>query len=165
MLLSCPGNRYQSLDVAVSVYVHHCATCLVLSACPPALCAGQMKYLTTRRFFLSAAVIQQAGRSLSLALSLSLCVSLFQVVSKGLYLGERAYLRSSWNILDGFLVFVSLVDIVVSMAGGAKILGVLRVLRLLRTLRPLRCGIVIALKCLLKSCQSRMNAAVIYDAI
>lgn len=56
----------------------------------------------------------------------------------GLYLGEQAYLRSSWNILDGFLVFVSLIDIVVSMAGGAKILGVLRVLRLLRTLRPLR---------------------------
>ncbi len=58
----------------------------------------------------------------------------------GLYLGEKAYLRSSWNILDGFLVFVSLTDIVVSMAGGAKILGVLRVLRLLRTLRPLRLG-------------------------
>ncbi|GAA6072553.1 voltage-dependent T-type calcium channel subunit alpha-1I-like, partial [Tachysurus ichikawai] len=56
----------------------------------------------------------------------------------GLYLGDHAYLRSSWNILDGFLVFVSLIDIVVSMAGGAKILGVLRVLRLLRTLRPLR---------------------------
>uniref|UniRef100_A0A8C7WQR4 Ion transport domain-containing protein n=1 Tax=Oryzias sinensis TaxID=183150 RepID=A0A8C7WQR4_9TELE len=61
-----------------------------------------------------------------------------QVVSMGLYLGEATYLRSSWNILDGFLVFVSLIDIVVSMAGGAKILGVLRVLRLLRTLRPLR---------------------------
>ena len=63
-----------------------------------------------------------------------------QVVSMGLYVGEQAYLRSSWNILDGFLVFVSLIDIVVSMAGGAKILGVLRVLRLLRTLRPLRYG-------------------------
>uniref|UniRef100_A0A3B3RH03 Calcium voltage-gated channel subunit alpha1 I n=1 Tax=Paramormyrops kingsleyae TaxID=1676925 RepID=A0A3B3RH03_9TELE len=61
-----------------------------------------------------------------------------KVVSMGLYLGEQAYLRSSWNVLDCFLVFVSLVDIVVSMAGGAKILGVLRVLRLLRTLRPLR---------------------------
>ncbi|XP_031666905.1 voltage-dependent T-type calcium channel subunit alpha-1I-like [Oncorhynchus kisutch] len=61
-----------------------------------------------------------------------------RVVSKGLYLGEKAYLKSSWNVLDGFLVFVSLIDIVVSMAGGAKILGVLRVLRLLRTLRPLR---------------------------
>ncbi|XP_056654951.1 voltage-dependent T-type calcium channel subunit alpha-1I isoform X2 [Monodelphis domestica] len=63
-----------------------------------------------------------------------------KVVSLGLYFGEQAYLRSSWNILDGFLVFVSLIDIVVSVAsaGGAKILGVLRVLRLLRTLRPLR---------------------------
>ncbi|XP_025030055.1 voltage-dependent T-type calcium channel subunit alpha-1I [Python bivittatus] len=63
-----------------------------------------------------------------------------KVVSLGLYFGEQAYLRSSWNILDGFLVFVSIIDIVVSVAsaGGAKILGVLRVLRLLRTLRPLR---------------------------
>ncbi|ELW64455.1 Voltage-dependent T-type calcium channel subunit alpha-1I [Tupaia chinensis] len=62
------------------------------------------------------------------------------VVSLGLYFGEQAYLRSSWNVLDGFLVFVSIIDIVVSVAsaGGAKILGVLRVLRLLRTLRPLR---------------------------
>ncbi|KAB1269462.1 Voltage-dependent T-type calcium channel subunit alpha-1I [Camelus dromedarius] len=63
-----------------------------------------------------------------------------KVVSLGLYFGEQAYLRSSWNVLDGFLVFVSIIDIVVSVAsaGGAKILGVLRVLRLLRTLRPLR---------------------------
>ncbi|XP_056264630.1 voltage-dependent T-type calcium channel subunit alpha-1I-like [Pseudoliparis swirei] len=61
-----------------------------------------------------------------------------KVVSMGLYLGQKAYLRSSWNVLDGFLVLVSLTDIVVSVAGGAKILGVLRVLRLLRTLRPLR---------------------------
>lgn len=67
-----------------------------------------------------------------------ICASGVQVVSMGLYMGQQAYLRSSWNVLDGFLVFVSLVDIVVSMAGGAKILGVLRVLRLLRTLRPLR---------------------------
>uniref|UniRef100_A0A670XSJ8 Voltage-dependent T-type calcium channel subunit alpha n=1 Tax=Pseudonaja textilis TaxID=8673 RepID=A0A670XSJ8_PSETE len=63
-----------------------------------------------------------------------------KVISLGLYFGDQAYLRSSWNILDGFLVFVSIIDIVVSVAsaGGAKILGVLRVLRLLRTLRPLR---------------------------
>ncbi|XP_006873912.1 PREDICTED: voltage-dependent T-type calcium channel subunit alpha-1H [Chrysochloris asiatica] len=63
-----------------------------------------------------------------------------KVVALGLVSGEHAYLQSSWNLLDGLLVLVSLVDIVVAMAsaGGAKILGVLRVLRLLRTLRPLR---------------------------
>lgn len=74
------------------------------------------------------------------AISPPLLSPLLQVVSLGLYFGDQAYLRSSWNILDGFLVFVSLIDIVVSVAsaGGAKILGVLRVLRLLRTLRPLR---------------------------
>lgn len=70
----------------------------------------------------------------------------------GLYVGEQAYLCSRWNILDGFLVFVSLIDIVVSVAGGAKILGVLRVFRLLRTLHPLRysiCGVVQRMLCLL----------------
>ncbi|XP_053550714.1 voltage-dependent T-type calcium channel subunit alpha-1H [Bombina bombina] len=63
-----------------------------------------------------------------------------KVVALGFVSGENAYLQSSWNVLDGLLVFVSIIDIIVSMAsdGGAKILGILRVLRLLRTLRPLR---------------------------
>lgn len=63
-----------------------------------------------------------------------------QVVAMGLYYGHGVYLQSSWNILDGLLVLVSLVDILVSIAsaGGNRIFGILRVLRLLRTLRPLR---------------------------
>ncbi|XP_069066231.1 voltage-dependent T-type calcium channel subunit alpha-1H isoform X4 [Pleurodeles waltl] len=63
-----------------------------------------------------------------------------KVVALGFFSGENAYLQSSWNVLDGVLVFVSIIDIIVSLAsaGGNKILGILRVLRLLRTLRPLR---------------------------
>uniref|UniRef100_A0A8C2F2C1 Voltage-dependent T-type calcium channel subunit alpha n=1 Tax=Cyprinus carpio TaxID=7962 RepID=A0A8C2F2C1_CYPCA len=63
-----------------------------------------------------------------------------KVVSLGLYAGPGSYLKSSWNVLDGLLVFVSFVDFLVSLAssGGNRILGILRVLRLLRTLRPLR---------------------------
>ncbi|XP_054861255.1 voltage-dependent T-type calcium channel subunit alpha-1H isoform X2 [Amphiprion ocellaris] len=63
-----------------------------------------------------------------------------KVVALGFCFGKQSYLQSSWNILDGLLVFVSLVDILVSLAytGGNRILGILRVLRLLRTLRPLR---------------------------
>ncbi|KAM4024360.1 voltage-dependent T-type calcium channel subunit alpha-1H isoform 3-T3 [Anomaloglossus baeobatrachus] len=62
-----------------------------------------------------------------------------KVVALGFFSGEKAYLQSSWNVLDGVLVFVSIIDILVSLASdGAKILGILRVLRLLRTLRPLR---------------------------
>lgn len=63
-----------------------------------------------------------------------------QVVALGWCFGERAYLRSSWNVLDGLLVLISIIDILVSMVSdsGTKILGMLRVLRLLRTLRPLR---------------------------
>ncbi|KAM6940369.1 voltage-dependent T-type calcium channel subunit alpha-1H-like [Xenentodon cancila] len=65
---------------------------------------------------------------------------MLKVVAMGLYFGNGVYLQSSWNVLDGLLVFVSLVDILVSIAsaGGNRILGILRVLRLLRTLRPLR---------------------------
>ncbi|XP_077184073.1 voltage-dependent T-type calcium channel subunit alpha-1G isoform X4 [Paroedura picta] len=63
-----------------------------------------------------------------------------KVVALGLCFGEKAYLRSSWNMLDGVLVLISAIDILVSMVSdsGTKILGMLRVLRLLRTLRPLR---------------------------
>uniref|UniRef100_A0A3Q2QVZ3 Voltage-dependent T-type calcium channel subunit alpha n=1 Tax=Fundulus heteroclitus TaxID=8078 RepID=A0A3Q2QVZ3_FUNHE len=63
-----------------------------------------------------------------------------KIVALGWFFGDKAYLRSSWNILDGMLVMISVVDILVSLISntGTKILGMLRVLRLLRTLRPLR---------------------------
>jgi len=64
-----------------------------------------------------------------------------QVVAKGLLLGKHAYLKSGWNIMDGFLVFISLVDIafvMLSSTQSPRIFGILRVFRLLRTLRPLR---------------------------
>lgn len=67
----------------------------------------------------------------------AICV---QIVALGWCFGDKAYLRSSWNILDGMLVLISVIDILVSLISnsGTKILGMLRVLRLLRTLRPLR---------------------------
>nr|XP_021330381.1 voltage-dependent T-type calcium channel subunit alpha-1H isoform X1 [Danio rerio] len=62
-----------------------------------------------------------------------------KVVALGFYSGNQSYLKSTWNVLDGVLVFVSLIDILVSLAWtGNRIFGILRVLRLLRTLRPLR---------------------------
>uniref|UniRef100_A0A8C2G3W7 Voltage-dependent T-type calcium channel subunit alpha n=1 Tax=Cyprinus carpio TaxID=7962 RepID=A0A8C2G3W7_CYPCA len=63
-----------------------------------------------------------------------------KVVALGWCLGKNTYLKSSWNILDGMLVMISVIDILVSLISnsGTKILGMLRVLRLLRTLRPLR---------------------------
>uniref|UniRef100_UPI003AAD9E8E voltage-dependent T-type calcium channel subunit alpha-1G n=1 Tax=Centroberyx gerrardi TaxID=166262 RepID=UPI003AAD9E8E len=63
-----------------------------------------------------------------------------KIVALGWCFGDKSYLRSSWNILDGMLVLISVIDILVSLISnsGTKILGMLRVLRLLRTLRPLR---------------------------
>ncbi|KAM9425532.1 voltage-dependent T-type calcium channel subunit alpha-1G [Pholidichthys leucotaenia] len=63
-----------------------------------------------------------------------------KIVALGFFFGDKAYMRSSWNVLDGMLVMISVIDILVSLISnsGTKILGMLRVLRLLRTLRPLR---------------------------
>ena len=64
-----------------------------------------------------------------------------QVLAKGLLIGEHPYLNSGWNVMDGFLVFISLVDIafvMLSETQSPRIFGILRVFRLLRTLRPLR---------------------------
>eukprot|EP00061_Rhincodon_typus_P012568 g38389.t1 len=65
--------------------------------------------------------------------------SMGELVAMGLCFGQQTYLKSSWNILDGLLVTISVIDILVSLVSdsGTKILGMLRVLRLLRTLRPL----------------------------
>ena len=61
-------------------------------------------------------------------------------MSTGLWYGENAYFRSGWNIMDGTLVFVSLVDTVANVIFGQnhKIFDILRVFRLVRALRPLR---------------------------
>ncbi|KAI4899956.1 hypothetical protein NFI96_017448 [Prochilodus magdalenae] len=64
-----------------------------------------------------------------------------KVVAMGMYVGPGLVsAEQAGMFLDGLLVFVSIVDILVSLAssGGNRILGILRVLRLLRTLRPLR---------------------------
>jgi len=65
---------------------------------------------------------------------------LCKVLSSGLVLDANSYLRSGWNVMDGALVFVSLVDIVISLSArsSSRIFGILRVFRLLRALRPLR---------------------------
>ncbi|KAK7113083.1 hypothetical protein V1264_012439 [Littorina saxatilis] len=63
-----------------------------------------------------------------------------KVIAKGMIVGKHAYLKSGWNVMDGFLVIISLVDILVSLTANSspRIFGILRVFRLLRTLRPLR---------------------------
>ncbi|CAH1794430.1 unnamed protein product [Owenia fusiformis] len=63
-----------------------------------------------------------------------------KVIAKGFIIGKHAYLKSGWNIMDGFLVIISLVDLLIQLIAGtsSRIFGILRVFRLLRTLRPLR---------------------------
>ncbi|XP_062840903.1 voltage-dependent T-type calcium channel subunit alpha-1I [Trichomycterus rosablanca] len=133
VFLFSPQNKFRLMcqsiiahklfDYVVLAFIF--SNCITVALERPKILQGSLErlFLTTSNYIFTAIFVGEMT---------------LKVVSMGLYLGDQAYLRSSWNILDGFLVFVSLIDIVVSMAGGAKILGVLRVLRLLRTLRPLR---------------------------
>ncbi|KAM4726218.1 voltage-dependent T-type calcium channel subunit alpha-1I-like [Anableps anableps] len=63
-----------------------------------------------------------------------------KITALGFIFGKGSYCRSPWNILDGFLVFTSLIDVGILLGTSGKIssLGILKILRLLRTLRPLR---------------------------
>uniref|UniRef100_A0A8K9XKE7 Voltage-dependent T-type calcium channel subunit alpha n=1 Tax=Oncorhynchus mykiss TaxID=8022 RepID=A0A8K9XKE7_ONCMY len=131
VFLFSPQNRrvcqsiiaYKMFDYVVLAFIF--SNCITVALERPKIMQGSLErvFLTISNYVFTAIFVAEMT---------------LKVVSMGLYIGEQAYLKSSWNVLDGFLVFVSLIDIVVSMAGGAKILGVLRVLRLLRTLRPLR---------------------------
>lgn len=54
--------------------------------------------------------------------------------------GNNAYFNSGWNIMDGSLVTISIIDLLMSLLSDSspRIFGILRVFRLLRSLRPLR---------------------------
>lgn len=77
-----------------------------------------------------------------------------KVIASGLICGAGTYLHTGWNVMDGFLVIISIVDLATMNRGAmmnaptttataesdatTRIFSMLRVFRLLRTLRPLR---------------------------
>ncbi|EFO82668.1 CRE-CCA-1 protein [Caenorhabditis remanei] len=66
---------------------------------------------------------------------------MMKVIANGCFIGQAAYFKDGWNILDGILVVISLINIsfeLLATGDSPKIFGVIRVLRLLRALRPLR---------------------------
>ncbi|XP_038675349.1 voltage-dependent T-type calcium channel subunit alpha-1H isoform X3 [Scyliorhinus canicula] len=135
LYLFAPQNRFRIMCekiIAHKMFDHVVLVFIFLNCITIALERPAIDPKSTERMFLSVSNhIFTAIFVLEMAL---------KVVALGFFSGENAYLQSSWNILDGILVFVSVIDIIVSLAsaGGGKILGILRVLRLLRTLRPLR---------------------------
>ncbi|CAB3224354.1 unnamed protein product [Arctia plantaginis] len=65
---------------------------------------------------------------------------LIKVIASGMFYGPDAYFTSGWNIMDGSLVIISIIDLLMSLVSESspRIFGILRVFRLLRSLRPLR---------------------------
>ncbi|XP_060696517.1 voltage-dependent T-type calcium channel subunit alpha-1H [Hemiscyllium ocellatum] len=135
LYLFAPQNRFRIMCqkiIAHKMFDHVVLVFIFLNCITIALERPEIDPNSTERMFLSV--------SNHIFTAIFVVEMALKVVALGFFSGENAYLQSSWNILDGILVFVSVIDIIVSLAsaGGAKILGILRVLRLLRTLRPLR---------------------------
>jgi hypothetical protein len=76
---------------------------------------------------------------------------LIKIIAGGLICGPDTYLHTGWNVMDGSLVIVSIIDLATMHRGSVpitttnvesdaatRIFSMLRVFRLLRTLRPLR---------------------------
>jgi len=59
---------------------------------------------------------------------------IIKVVAMGLFMDSGTYIRETWNQLDAFIVFTSMLDMALTNVD----LPVIKILRLLRTLRPLR---------------------------
>lgn len=55
--------------------------------------------------------------------------NLSQVVASGMLYGSDAYFTSGWNIMDGVLVIISIIDLSMSLlsASSPRIFGILRV--------------------------------------
>lgn len=54
---------------------------------------------------------------------------MIKVIAVGMFYGHNAYFTSGWNVMDGLLVSVSIVDILMSLlsSGSPRIFGILRV--------------------------------------
>ncbi|CAE7478387.1 Cacna1a, partial [Symbiodinium sp. CCMP2456] len=57
-----------------------------------------------------------------------------KLIAYGLFWCEHGYLKDGWNVLDGVVVIITLLDFLMEGSGG----GFLKTVRILRALRPLR---------------------------
>ena len=62
---------------------------------------------------------------------------LMKIIAYGLLLHPLSYLRSGWNILDGFIVLISIINLSISRKQAAS-LKFMKAFRAARALRPLR---------------------------
>ena len=87
---------------------------------------------------------------------------LLKSIAYGFIFEKGSYLRESWNMLDFFIVWTSIIDL----AFDGINLPVIKILRLLRTIRPLRfishnSGIKIIVEALLQSLGHIFNVAIV----
>lgn len=65
---------------------------------------------------------------------------ILKIIAHGFFIGKNAYLRNSWNIIDGIFILVSLSEIIATYIPNTntKVLDLIKILNLFGTLKPLR---------------------------
>jgi len=100
-----------------------------------------------------------------------ICEFSFKLIAFGLILHPGSYSRNSWNLLDGFIVVTSFIEL--GSSGDDSNMGSLRALRALRALRPLRLisrleGLQIVINTMLrafKPCASVASVALVFYTV
>jgi voltage-dependent calcium channel T type alpha-1G len=93
---------------------------------------------STERIFLATAnyiftvvfALEMLIKVIFLDILINLCYtkSLLQVIATGMFYGREAYFTSGWNIMDGVLVLISIIDLLMSLISESspRIFGILR---------------------------------------
>jgi len=76
-------------------------------------------------------VIRRGDQVFAVIFALEMVIKL---IAYGLFWCEHGYLKDGWNVLDGVVVIITVLDILMEGSGG----GFLKTVRILRALRPLR---------------------------
>merc|ERR1712159_904189 len=81
-------------------------------------------------------VLDVFGHAFNLIFTIEFVV---KAIALGLFIGPDVYWTSGWNKLDGCIVWISWVDLALTIAGvSGGLLSILKICRMFRALRPLR---------------------------
>jgi len=129
-----PDNCFRKKCVALMLYPrfdHFVMACILLNSICMAIERPSIQDGSTER-----TVLDVFGHIFTFIFSLEFII---KVCALGLFRGPNAYWKTGWNRLDGTIVWVSWLDLILTVAGvTGGMLSLLKICRMLRALRPLR---------------------------
>jgi hypothetical protein len=142
-----PSNPIRRLTKAITSHKHFDNVILLLIAVSTILLCMEMPLSNPESNY--NAILAILDRIMTILFIIEMVL---KIVTLGFVMGEGAYLKSGWNVMDYIIVMVSIFDLLPIDAD----ISFIKVIRLLRVLRPLRMiaknkGMKIAVESIIKS--------------